>query len=183
MHGAAVTYSIDQPTTNHNTTRAYVVRGALECLHLLPQLRELSVSQSYGLRLNFDPPIVILPLPSSLTYLHLVGISKVLVAQHAADTQPVELQAALPSSLLCLSLVLPSEALTISMLLSLPLQCPQLTHCHIGYLLDAGGDKNDYFSEDNEDSDRNIEQLRKVEWARRLQVLKRHLDAGCRSVV
>ena len=78
------------------------------------------------------PPLILPPLPASLTYLQLVCNTKVIVSSRATGTVPVEfeLHAALPASLRCLSLTLPRTRSTSRLLAALPRKCPLLTYCH-----------------------------------------------------
>ena len=89
---------------------------------------------------------------SAINYLEVRCLSGLTVSQGTLAVA-AKLHTALPPSLLCLSLTLPSWVITRGFLSPLRAQCPHLTHCHvygvIGY--DLEGDGSDL--EDDEDED------------------------------
>ena len=133
--------------------------------HLPPQLSELTLTIfNRSNSIDRQAPIVLAPLPATLTYLEVHCCSVLLVLQMATgDNHHSELHTALPQSLLCLSLRLPSASLTDTLLSSLPSQCPQLTHCHIAII-------------DNHNT--HAGQRLRDEWQKRLSVLRSGLGAA-----
>ena len=122
--------TIDSPTST--------VLPASDCLHLMPQLSELTIVD-YRRQFAAAVPVVVPPLPNTLTYLHIVCSTGLTVSQQAGDTRPGEPPTAettiadeLPSSLRCLSLTMPHWSISDTFLSSLLTRCPQLTHCHVG---------------------------------------------------
>ena len=81
----------------------------------------------------------------------------------SGDNDDIELQYALPPSLLCLSLILPYTSFTDSLYSSLPSQCPQLAHCHVGLT-----------EQPHEPAYQRVHAL----WAQRLPLLRHRLAAG-----
>ena len=102
---------------------------SLWSLHLMACLVELTIVDG---RDYDDSDIHLPPLPATLTYLQVRCRSNLMASLPSEHKNgSIELLAALPTSLLCLSLELPVSALSDSLLSSLPTRCPQLTHCHI----------------------------------------------------
>ena len=120
------------------------------------------------------PNVMISPLPASLTYLQLFCNTRLVVSPpRSAGANLKELTAALPSSLLCLSLTLPDSAITSTLLQSIPRQCLSLTHCHI-----FNADWDDYYYLID------VEEDERAKWTEKLRVLREQLGAGvwCDSV-
>ena len=103
-----------------------------DCVPLTPHLSQLTVFVNVD-RDDGAPATELLSLPATLTYLQVRGYCKLLVLSQPAAVEPVDLHhAALPPSLLCLSLALPSTSTTDALVSSLLSQCPLLTQCYIG---------------------------------------------------
>ena len=100
-------------------------------LRQLPQLSELTLIAVGSNNARGRVPGGMLLLPPSLTYLQLSCKLEVVLSVQAANTDTVDPPAFLPSSLRCLSLVLPNKALTPSLLDSIPRLFPDLTHCFV----------------------------------------------------
>ena len=118
------------------------ILGESDCLQLMPQLSELTIraeTNKYGAVPL--PPLLLPSLPTTLTYFHLHCTGFVAAAQRRTTTiRPghLEVDTALPPSLLCLSLRLVIGAFSDTLVSSLPSQCPRLTHCHLGVTRDNG---------------------------------------------
>ena len=150
------------------------VLSVSEYIHLMPQLTELTVV-AYAHMPNYNDDyeddfegndykhaLIMAPLPATLTYFQLEYPPGRTMQVQTADARRIELHAALPSSLRCLSLSLPIAAITDTLLSSLPTQCPQLTHCNV---------RNDNFFED-------LENTQRLAFKQKLQAMRGHLGAG-----
>ena len=146
MHHSAIASSHDRVGGTRQPQRSTA---------LLPCLSELTI-------INLAYDVIVLPvLPASVTYFHLACQRRMVsVQQQAAGSDPIELEltAALPPSLVCLSLALPATAFTNSLLSAIPRQCPRMTHCHVSKCTDWNNDT--------------------AVWEEKLQLLREQLDAG-----
>ena len=132
--------------------------------HFPPALSELTIFDVVSDVHERGQTVVIPPVPSSLIYLQVRSRSPLLVSSPEVGAAPVDVIEALPPSLLCLSLILPSAQMTEEMLTSLPSHCSHLACCHISIAAT--------------DSDRDERENRSVQRTERLQLLRRQLSAA-----
>ena len=157
----AVQYSALRSLYINVRTKADSLHTVLEQLHLPPQLSELTIADCiYGTELV----LALHSLPAHLKYLQVRCCQPILGAAHlTVGTSVHYVLTLLPPLLLCLSLTMPSAAISDTLLSSLPTLCAQLTHCHIGVTDEDHGE---------------MKQRQQEEWRQRLPALRSQLGAG-----
>ena len=170
IHGVPLPHSLARQLSRLQSLHLTAdVLHKCDCLHFMPHLSELTIvvegaEDCPPFDFDFQSLGINSPMPSSLTYLQISSINANLVRSPATGGEPVELFAALPPSLRCLSLSIPSKLLTTSLLSAIPRYCPRLSHCHVSK-----------FTWKRDDA---VLFRQSAEWREKLRLLTDQLDAG-----